>query len=312
MSIELVSMALAYSSCIALTAGGITIIYMATRTFNFTHASMVAWPFYIVFTFYTFYGGNPYYYIPLAALFSGMLGVFNYIFVNRRLLIKEAGMVTLMMSTLGIDLIYFAFINIYADFLSEVYKLYSRQIVLKHLDFFVGPVRGAAIVSLIVVFAVLIGLHVFLKKTKFGTAVRATIENPQLAKIQGINPDVVYLTAWFIGGALAGLGGGLLTMIYAGYPAVGMSIIVTMFAGAIVGGLYSVYGSLLGGFLVGLSEYIGIYILSVQFGGWVTAYRMAIPLAVMVIALLFFPEGLAGIKWEKITRRFGILRGGKG
>lgn len=317
---EILLKALAYSSDIALMAAGITIIYMSTNTFNFAHASMVTWAFYVVFTLVTFLGGNPYYYIPAAALFSGMLGVITYLTVNRYLLKRGAGMVTLMMSTLGVDLIFFAILNMYADYLTEVYKLYSRQIVLETYDFVIDsgiekiigtPIRGATLVSLAVVFAIVIFLHLFLTRTKFGIAMRATIENPQLASIQGINPELVYLSAWFIGGALAGLGGGLLSLIFIGKPDVGMFIIVTMFAGSIVGGLYSVYGSLLGGFLVGLSEYIGIYQLSIQFGGWVTAYRLAIPLVVMVIALLFFPQGLGGIEWGKLYKRLSSSGGKK-
>ncbi|MCL7397059.1 MAG: hypothetical protein LZ167_06565, partial [Thaumarchaeota archaeon] len=76
--IDLVLKAVAYSSGIALTSAGITIIYMATRTFNFAHASMVAWGFYVVFALYSLLGGIPYYYVVFAALFSGLLGVILY------------------------------------------------------------------------------------------------------------------------------------------------------------------------------------------------------------------------------------------
>jgi len=309
--LELIFRALAYSSCIALMAGSITLIYMATGTFNFAHASMIAWAFYIVYTLQTFLGGSPYYYLPAAALFSGFLGVLTYIGVNRYLLKKGAGMVTLMMSTLGVDLIMFSALNMFADYLSEVHKLYSRQIILEVFDFSLGKVfgaelKGSTIVSLILVFAVLISLHLFLTKTDFGISMRAAIENPALAGLLGTNPDLIYLSAWFIGGAIAGLGGGLMSMITAGYPAVGMYLIVTMFAGSIVGGLYSIYGSLLGGFLIGLSEYLGIYGLSGAIGPWILAYRQVIPLTAMVITLLIYPMGLGGIQWSKLLEKTGL------
>jgi len=311
---ELIQIALAYSSTIALMAAGITLIYMATGTFNFAHASFVAWAFYIVFTLKTFLGGSPYYYLPAAAGFSGLLGVITYITVNRYLLKRGADMVTLMMSTLGMDLAFYAVLNMYADYLSEVHKLYSRQIVLKPYDFTVTVLgtetRGVTIVSIITVIIIIVALHLFLKKTKFGIAMRATIENPELASIQGISPELIYITAWFLGGALAGLGGGLMSLFTAGYPAVGFYYIVTMFTGSIVGSLYSIFGSLLGGFLVGLAEYIGIYEVSVVFGGRAVAYRLAIPLTVMVIALLFFPEGLGRIQWSRVAEKIGLLRSG--
>jgi branched-chain amino acid transport system permease protein len=307
--IDLVLKAVAYSSGIALTSAGITIIYMATRTFNFAHASMVAWGFYVVFALYSLLGGIPYYYVLFAALFSGLLGVILYYTVNRRLLRAGASTVTLMMSTLGVDLIFFAIINIFADYLTEVHKIpNARYFVLELKDVSLGTIYGTSIraitlVSTLVVIALIISLHLFLTKTKFGIAVRATIENTALATVLGINPERVYVLSWFLGGALAGLGGGLLSMTISGYPAVGMTIIVTMFAGSIVGGLYSIFGSLVGGFLVGLSEYLGITGLSLAFGGWILAYRLIIPLIAMVSALLLFPGGLGGIKIKGFSLR---------
>jgi branched-chain amino acid transport system permease protein len=129
---------------------------------------------------------------------------------------------------------------------------------------------------------------------------RASIENPELAGLSGVNPELTYVLAWIIGGALASLSGGLLSLVITGYTAVGMTIVVTFFAGAIVGGLYSVYGSILGGFLVGLGEYLAVALLAPLVGGWIYAYRPAIPLAVMAATLLTQPGGLAA-----------LLRGGR-
>ncbi|MDW7986398.1 MAG: branched-chain amino acid ABC transporter permease [Nitrososphaerota archaeon] len=303
--IDLVLKAVAYSGGIALTSAGITLIYMGTRTFNFAHASMVGWGFYIVFAFYSIFGGTPYYYIPLAALFSGFIGVLIYFGINRYLLKVGASPITLMMSTLGADLILLATINIFADYLTDVYKLSARYFVLELKDISLGTIDGLGIraipfITIFVVVALIVALHIFLKKTKFGIAIRATIENTQLATVLGINPERVYVFSWFLGGALAGLGGGLLSLTMSGYPVVGMTIIVTMFAGSIVGGLSSIFGSLLGGLLVGLSEYLGITILALSIGGWILAYRMLIPLAALATTLLVYPQGLAGIKFKRI------------
>lgn len=306
--LDLILKALAYSGGIALTAAGITLIYMATRTFNFAHASMVAWGFYIVFAGYSLFGGTPYYYIPFAALFSGFLGILLYFGVNRYLLRVGASPITLMMSTLGVDLILLASINIFADYLTEVYKLNARYFVLELKDITLGMIDSSSIraipfICLAIVTATIISLNLFLTKTKFGIAIRATIENTSLATVLGINPESVYLLSWFLGGALAGLGGGLLSLAISGYPTIGMTIIVTMFAGSIVGGLSSVFGSLFGGFLVGLSEYLGITWLSLTFGGWILAYRLIIPLAAMVLTLLLYPQGLAGIRIMRFTTK---------
>ncbi|MEM4007258.1 MAG: hypothetical protein QXT92_06310, partial [Nitrososphaerota archaeon] len=191
--IDLVLKAVAYSGGIALTAAGITLIYMATRTFNFAHASMVGWGFYVVFACYSIFGGTPYYYVPLAALFSGFLGILLYFGVNRWLLRAGASPITLMMSTLGVDLVLLATINIFADYLTDVYKINARYFVLELKDLVLGSMDGLGVraipfVTVCVVVVLIVALHLFLKKTKFGIAVRATIENTQLATVLGINP----------------------------------------------------------------------------------------------------------------------------
>lgn len=167
------------------------------------------------------------------------------------------------------------------------------------------------VVSLTMAMSILVALHLFLVKTKFGIALRATVENPQLADLGGINSDRVYLTSWIVGGGLASLGGAVVafTSGIAG-PELGWTVIVPMFAASIVGGLYSIYGGILGGYVVGLAEYLVINALSLSLGGWILAYRPIIPLAIMVVVLLFAPQGIAGLQWASIRKK--VLKLGKG
>lgn len=294
--LDLLAKALAYSSGISIGAAAITLIYISTKTFNFAHASMVAWGFYVMFAFTCLVGGSPYYYLPIAALFSGFLGVLTYITVNRRLLRSRASETTLMMSTLGVDLVFYGFLNVFADFLANPpYKLPAKYFVLEVKDFMISGFRGVGLIAPVLVVTIVIGLQLFFTRSKLGIAMRATIENPDLASILGINPEFVYLLAWLIGGSLAGLAGGVMSLVTTGYTAVGMTMIVSFFAGSIVGGLYSVLGSLFGGFLIGLGEYLGSYILATSIGGWIMAYRPVIPLIIMASTLLIYPQGLAGL-----------------
>ncbi len=313
--LDVVLTGLAISSGFALAAAGITMIYMSTETFNFAHASMVSYAFYVVFIMNLIYGGSPYLYIPLAAIVSGIIGVIIYFTINRWLIRAGATMVVLMMSTLGADLILFGILNSIAEYLTETFKRDARYFLLAEKDIVVGRIGETNImlihiVSLIVVLIVVSAIHLFLTKTKFGIAMRTTVENPTLAKVLGINPETVYIASWFIGGALAGLGGGLLTLIIPGEPRIGMVIIVPLFAASIVGGLYSIFGSLLGGFLIGLSQQIGIYLLAQAFGSWINAYKLIIPLAMMVITLLIYPQGLGALPWGKLASKLG-RRGGE-
>lgn len=297
--LDLVIKAIAYSSCIGIGAASITLIYNATRTFNFAHASLVAWGMYIVFAATYLTGYTPYHHLPLAALVSGFIGVCIYVAVNRRLLKARAKALTLMMSTLGVDLILFGLLNVFSDYLLKVYRIPAKYFIFetRDLTLTIGPisVRLIGIIAPVVLIAIVVLLHMFLTKTKLGIAMRASIENPDLASFSGVNPELTYLLAWLIGGALAGLSGALLSMVVAGYTAAGMTLIATFFAGAIVGGLYSLYGSLLGGFLVGLGDYIGVSLIALAVGGWIYAYRPAMPLILMAFTLLVRPEGLASL-----------------
>ncbi|MEM4035219.1 MAG: branched-chain amino acid ABC transporter permease [Fervidicoccaceae archaeon] len=293
--LDIVVKAAAYASCIGLGAASITLIYSSTRTFNFAHASMVAWGFYVTFALTYATGLSPYLFVPIAALFSALLGLITYYSVNRRLLRVGASELTLMMSTLGVDLVLFGALNIFADYLLKVHKYPAKYFLLETREIYIAGLRLVGVVAPAVLALAVILLGVLLYRTKLGIAFRATIENQALAQLCGVNPNKIYSLAWLIGGALAGLAGSLLSLVVSGYTAVGMTLIVTFFAGSIVGGLYSVYGSLLGGLLVGLGEYLGVALLGQAIGGWIYAYRPAIPLALIAATLLLQPSGLAAL-----------------
>jgi len=301
---------LVYASALALAAGGITLLYMATRTFNFAHASMATWGFYIAYTGVSLYGGSPYQYFPLSFLLGSLLGAICYVCVNRPLLRRKASEITLMMSTLGYDLILLSIIQMYCDYLTYIFKLFPRRVSMSVYDFMILGTNAAAVISPIAAIVILSALHLFLTKAKFGIAMRATIENPILAGASGINLDRVYLASWIIGGGMASLGGAVTSMAMTGTPVMGGTIVPCMFAGAILGGLYSLYGGIFGGFVVGLAEYVGVYALAVVVGPEILGYRMGIPLLIMAITLQVFPRGLAGIPWASLAGRLKVTTRG--
>jgi branched-chain amino acid transport system permease protein len=234
--------------------------------------------------------------------------VICYFGLNRHLLRRQAAEITLMMSTLGYDLVLLSFVQMYADFLTTSYRLFPRRVTMNIYDFELFGERAAAFILPVIAIVFLTLLHLFLTKTKFGVAMRATIENPVLAGASGINSDRVYLVSWIISGGMAALGGSFMAMAMTGSPVMGMFTIPLMFAGAILGGLGSLYGGILGGFMIGMTEYAGVFYLSQKFGPWVLGYRMGIPLFLMAATLLVFPRGLAGIPLAKL---FGTIVGKK-
>jgi branched-chain amino acid transport system permease protein len=296
------SSGLIYASGLALTAGSITLLYIVTRTFNFAVASMATIGFYVVYTGVTLYGGLPYQYYPLVFIIGSITGFICYYGLNRPLLRRQAAEITLMMSTLGYDLVLLSLIQMYADFLTHNYKLFPRRVTMTLFDFELFGEKAAAFILPLIAIGFITILHFFLTKTKFGVAMRATIENPVLASTSGINSDRVYLVSWVISGGMAALGGSFMSMAMTGTPVMGMYTIPLMFAGAILGGLGNIYGGILGGMVIGLTEYAGVYFLAKQFGPWVLGYRMGIPLFIMVATLLIFPRGLSGIPLVKIIK----------
>ena len=304
------SSGLIYASGLALTAGSITLLYIVTRTFNFAVASMATIGFYVVYTGVTLFGGLPYQYYPFVLIIGAISGVICYYGLNRPLLYRQAAETTLMMSTLGYDLVLLSLIQMYADFLTFNFKLFPRRVTMSLFDFEIFGERAAAFILPFIAISFLVILHLFLTKTKFGIAMRATIENPTLAGASGINSDRVYLVSWIISGGMAALGGAFMVMAMTGTPVMGMITIPLMFAGAILGGLGNIYGGILGGMVIGLTEYAGVYFLAKQFGPWVLGYRMGIPLFIMAATLLVFPRGLSGIPLGKIIKNlFGQKRG---
>ncbi|MEM0153310.1 MAG: branched-chain amino acid ABC transporter permease [Ignisphaera sp.] len=288
-----------YAAILGIGCASITLLYASTRTFNFAHASMVSWGFYMVFILYKFFGYMPYTYIPIAALTTAAFGVVVYILVIRRLINIGASEITLMMVTLGVDLILFASLNMVVDVLKRGFGIDATKINIVLADPIVTriwgtPIKYIHIVSVVAALTIVIALHLFLTRTNLGIAMRASIENPTLASILGIDINIVYTLAWFIGGLLAGLSGGLLVLFMEGTTTIGFDIVVFYFAGSIVGGLYSIYGGLLGGALVGISERFLTFLLSYWIPD-IIAYRFAIPMVMLVTTLLIYPRGLAGL-----------------
>jgi len=295
MGFTLVEDAIIYACSLGLLAYGINLIYICTKTFNFAHACMATWGLYVIFSGVAIFGVNPYYFLPLTFLFGALLGVICYACINGPLLRRQAAAVTLMMSTLGYDLILYSSIQIYNDFLTYEFGLYPRMISMRMYDFIMGGVRAGTVIAIVLTAVTLIPLHLLISKTKLGIAIRATVENPSLATLSGVKPDKVYLTAWIIGGGLACLGGAMISMVLIGTPVMGWLIIISVFASSIVGGLNTIYGGIMGGLIIGLAEYLGSYLLTAPLGSWILQYKPVISLVAMSIALIAFPRGLVEI-----------------
>lgn len=145
---------------------------------------------------------------------------------------------------------------------------------------------------LFIAVAMMAGLHFLLQETKLGKAMRASSDNIDLAKITGINTDRVMMATWIIAGAFAAVGGVMLGVLFSQLTVnMGFFLLLPMFAGVILGGLQSVYGAILGSYIVGLSMDVGLFAIP---GIESSAYRIPIAFVILLIVLLVKPEGITG------------------
>lgn len=295
----LLSRAIVFSSLLALISLGLTLTYLTTKVPNFAHGAFVTVGAYITLTAVDVWQGNPYPYLVLALLIGGLTALAQYIVVFKPLTQKGTTTIGLMITTIAIEFILFALINIYADYLSRTFKIRSRYFLLTGSDISVAGQRGLVIIAPVLTAMTVVLLYFILTKTKFGVAMRAAIESPSLASVVGINVNLVYAVSWFISGGLGALSGALLPLWFPGNPDMGSKMIVSAFAASIIGGQLNIYGAVLGGFVIGLAELLGTSYLASWLGAWVIPYRPLVPLVAIAVTLLLAPQGLMGVNWRK-------------
>ena len=133
-------------------------------------------------------------------------------------------------------------------------------------------------------------LHYLLRATTLGKAMRATSDNRDLAMIRGINTRRVMMVVWIIAGMFAAVAGVLLGFLFSNITInLGFFLLLPMFAGVILGGI-SVYGAILGSYVVGLAMEVAIFAVP----GLSATYRVPVAFVVLLFVLLIKPEGITG------------------
>lgn len=292
-----------FASLLVLLSLGLTLTYLTTKVPNFAHASFATLGVYMTLIAVRVWDTNPYIAVPIAFLLSGLVAITLYVFILKPLARRGATEAIQMIATLAFDMILIAGLNIMADYLTEGFRIKSREFTLRSYDLEFMDLPMIVFIAPIAVAAIGIALYFILKKTKFGIAVRASTENPDLSGTVGINVNAVYGVAWMIAGGLAGVAGALMALWFLGDPNLGPLLLPSIFAASIAGGLMSIFGAVAGGFLVGLAEVLGTRFLAGELGSWLIAYRPLIPLIIIAVTLLFVPNGIAGINWSKLRSK---------
>ena len=152
------------------------------------------------------------------------------------------------------------------------------------------PVGGVVVpvlrlASLGVAFAVLAGLHVFLQKTRWGTAVRATADDVEAAEMVGIPVPLVFLGAFGLGSALAGVAGALVSVTDSVNPTIGLSWTLKALIVVVLGGMGNILGTFVAGLFLGVAEAVSGFVLG-------NAYREVMGLVLFLLVISVRPQGL--------------------
>jgi branched-chain amino acid transport system permease protein len=139
---------------------------------------------------------------------------------------------------------------------------------------------------MVIAFASMVALHLFVTRSRLGVAIRATSENLEIASILGIDVDFVIMLTFAIASALGGIAGVLVGLNFnAVSPFMGIDMATKGMAIMLIGGLGSIYGAMAGGLLLGVGEVLSVAYLA-------SSYRDAFAFGLMIIVLLVRPRGL--------------------
>lgn len=281
---QLILNGLIAGSIYSLVASSFSLIYCVTKLMHFAHGAVLALGAYFLYTFAVGLGWNFWLACAMTLVLTAFAGeCMNRVAYRPLRKRKAAGAVQLIAS-----LALMTFTN------ALILLLWGADVKTVPIPNAVYDIAGARITEIqIIILAVsvllLVGLWYLMKKTQLGKAMRAVADNTDVAKTVGINPEWIYTKTMLIGSFLAGIAGILIGLEQNLYPQMGVSLIIKGFTGAVVGSLASVPGAVLGSFILGLVENIGIWWLP-------SGYKDAIAFVLLFLFLLFKPTGLLGVK----------------
>jgi neutral amino acid transport system permease protein len=275
---------------IAITSVGLSLIFGTTGLSNFAHGELVTFGALIAWGFNRSWASWPLIAAALVAVVATALagGAFE-LGVWRRLRHRGTSLTSMMIVSIGIAL---AARHLYLFFVGgaqQFYGQYTLQPDLIDLGPIEYPPRSLWIIGIAAV--VIIGVALFLLRARFGKAIRAVSDNPELASSSGIDSDRVILLVWVLGGALAGLGGVMYGLEYGIRWDMGFTLLLLMFAAITLGGLGNPFGALIGSLVIGVFVELWTFVVPNA-----NDMKNVGALVALIIILLVRPQGILGSK----------------
>ncbi len=281
---------LRFGLIIAMTAIGLSLIFGTTGLVNFAHGELVTVGAVIAWFFNSpDHLGGKIHLIPaalLAIVVSGAAGAGLEAGLWKPLRRRRTGLIQMLVISIGLSLLLRNLVQLVFGGRRQPYFDYTIGSPVN-----IGPLSFTFRDFIIMVLAslTLVGVATMLQKTRIGKALRAVADNKDLAESSGINVESVILFVWVLGAALAAFGGVLAGLDESVEFLLGFRLLLLMFAGVILGGLGTAYGAMLGSIVVGLVVEWSTLFFSAQI-------KIVWALVVLIVILLFRPQGLLGLK----------------
>jgi branched-chain amino acid transport system permease protein len=300
MNLQFIADGLIMGALIGLGAIGVTLTYSILRFANFAHGEFLAWGTYFTLALASGFG----------AMFggSGTIGALSFGWPMLLAGILAALLTGLL--ALVLDRILFAKLRERGNAIVMVMASFGASMALRSLleflftsepAYFARDIQIASPLGLGIrltpdqvfllglTLVIVIVMERFMALSPTGRAMRAVSENPVLARVSGVDVDHVIRATWMIGGALACAAGVMLGITVQIRPFMGFDLLLPLFAAAILGGIGSVPGAVIGGLIVGVAEASAVQIVGAD-------YRAAIAFLILIAVLLIKPSGLFGAR----------------
>jgi branched-chain amino acid transport system permease protein len=272
----------------AVMASGLSLIFGVVRILQISHSVL------IILGCYLSYSANKYLSLdPILSLLITMpimffIGIAVYRFVVAPL--KDALPVAVLLAFFGLILALENTIAlIWTSNYNAIHSAYQGKSFLL-LGFDISLPKGIAFgVACLVIFTLLL----FLRNTETGRAIRAVSQDRDTAQILGVDVDKIFVIVFGISAALAAVGGSLMGIIYSFYPALHWKWLGVVFSVVVLGGLGQVGGAIIAALIIGIAETFAAYYIGSAWGPFIA-------FAILIIPLVQRPQGILGIKGQRI------------
>ena len=283
---------LVFSVLLAMAALGLSMIFGTTGLTNFAHGELITFGAIIAYAVDELPGAiriggvNLTVVIALfiAFLASGAFGWANDAALWRPLRRRGTGIIAMMIVSIGLSIF---LRNVFQFFSGAQARNYSQYSAVQPWE--VGPllITPKEVAVVLIGGATLVAVTLLLQYTRIGKATRAVADNPALSASTGINVERVIAVVWIVGAALAGLSGALLGLTQGFDYQIGFKLLLLVFAAVVLGGLGTIWGAILGAFIIGILIEVSTLIIPAEL-------KFVGALVVLIIVLLVKPQGLLG------------------